>query len=103
MRPVRARKNVEQSTLTRLDELIASRNLPVDAAQALRSRHHERLGLFEHHQPEAARDAFQVENLLIEAEREWIIRLMYDGELSDEAKRRLEPRSKCQQSTERRR
>lgn len=84
------RKSVGQSTLARLDELITDRKLPIEIVQALRSRQQERLSLLEHEQPDAMREAFEVENLLIESERERIIRLMYDGALSDEAKRRLE-------------
>ena len=94
-REAKARMNAVKATLARLDELIRQEDLPADIAQALRSRHEDRLRRLERDldpngSGRATREESDVERKLIAAERERVERLRREGALSDEARRRIE-------------
>jgi monovalent cation/hydrogen antiporter len=93
-REAMARIEAAKAPLARLDGL-RQEELPADLAQALRSRHEDRVrGLERYQESDGADDPLrergEVERQLIEAERARIERLRREGPLSDEARRRIE-------------
>ena len=93
-REVMARIEAAKAPLARLDGL-RQEELSAELAQALRSRHEDRVrGLERYQESDGADDPLrergEVERQLIEAERARIERLRREGALSDEARRRIE-------------
>jgi monovalent cation/hydrogen antiporter len=77
----------------RLDQLAAEGNISPEVLETLRTRHDYRAGRLPKtatDAAEAAMAAAEVRSNLIAAEREYIYRLLQDGKITDEARRRLE-------------
>jgi CPA1 family monovalent cation:H+ antiporter len=91
-----ARRRAIEAAIERLDQLAAERGLAVDVVRRLRTTHEERLSHFEGKPGTEESDhdlglsADEIELLLIAAERDRINGLYRQGELRDEARRRLE-------------
>jgi monovalent cation/hydrogen antiporter len=82
--------NVAQS---RLERLAADGDLSADVLAILRARHEYRAGRLPRTMPDGADAAAAAADLraeLIVAEREYIYRLLQDGQITDEARRRIE-------------
>ena len=78
---------------SRLEEIAAERGLPSDVLEDLRARHAYRAGHLRQHNPDdvdAAMVAAELRTELIEAERKFIYRLLQEGRITDEARRRIE-------------
>jgi CPA1 family monovalent cation:H+ antiporter len=93
---VGARRQAIEAAIARLDQLAAERQLPAEIVAPLRARHHDRLTQIDYlHDDDAAHHQFadyhgDLESLLIAAERSLINDLYRDGQLKDEARRRIE-------------
>jgi Na+/H+ antiporter len=91
-----ARQQAIEAALERLDRLAAERDLPQDVLHTLRAHHRDRLKHFKQGHDGAESDHEQgklrdeIEFALIAAERERINELYRQGELKDEARRRIE-------------
>jgi Na+/H+ antiporter len=88
-----ARREALTVAQTRLDQLAAEGNIPPDVLAALRARHDHRAGQL----PTDAADGYETVYVaagarmdLIAAEREFIYRLLREGRITDEARRRIE-------------
>ncbi len=92
----RARQQAVEAALKRLEELGMERQLPDDMLDPIRTRHGERLWHIKHRNggDESDRKLLEIhddlEFVLIEAERQQINELYRQGELKDEARRRIE-------------
>jgi monovalent cation/hydrogen antiporter len=85
----RALKDVEK----RLEKFIAERELPDDVVELLRTRNLSRNQILPRDMSDALdhiRRAASVKKELIDAEREFVFQLLREGEISDEARRRIE-------------
>jgi monovalent cation/hydrogen antiporter len=91
-----ARAEAVRAASERLQQLAAERNLSSDLVEIIRGQHRDRLKHVDHerHGSEAVREHGglhdEVERLLIEAERARVNDLFRNGELTDEARRRVE-------------
>jgi CPA1 family monovalent cation:H+ antiporter len=88
-----ARTDALKAAQTRLEELAANEEIAPEVLAALRARHDYRFGRL----PNAARNVFDtgsaaadVRSDLIALEREYIYRLLREGRITDEARRRIE-------------
>jgi CPA1 family monovalent cation:H+ antiporter len=92
----RARHQAIEAAIARLDELAAERRLPEETIRPLHARHRERLRNVEHRNDGDAEHRRliqhhdELELQLIAAERNTINDLYRDGQLKDEARRRIE-------------
>jgi CPA1 family monovalent cation:H+ antiporter len=86
-----ARQNALDRARRRLEELAATCNLSADVLQQLRTRYDRRLQQLPTAEDEEAAGAeVEVRLDLIAAERELLHKLLREGRLTDEARRRLE-------------
>jgi CPA1 family monovalent cation:H+ antiporter len=88
-----ARSDALQLAQTRLEELAADNRIPAEALAILRARHHYRFGGLPKAQfsdGDAASAAANTRSDLIALEREYIYRLLREGRITDEARRRIE-------------
>jgi CPA1 family monovalent cation:H+ antiporter len=77
----------------RLKQIVAEGRVSPEALAVLRARHEYRAGRLPRHRAdggEAAMVAADIRMELIAAEREYIYRLLQDGQITDEARRRIE-------------
>ena len=77
----------------RLQQFVADGRISPEALAVLRARHQYRAGRLPAKPQDggaAAAQAAQVRTELIAAEREFIYKLLQDGEITDEARRRIE-------------
>jgi monovalent cation/hydrogen antiporter len=76
----------------RLDQLAADGQVPADVLAFLRARHDHRAGQLpkDPKSSEAIAAAAELRAELIAAEREYIYRLLQQGQITDEARRRIE-------------
>jgi monovalent cation/hydrogen antiporter len=82
--------NLAQS---RLEELTASGKILPDALAILRARHDYRIGRLPRNTPDEVEAASAAADLMVEliaAERQYIYRLLQDGRITDEGRRRIE-------------
>jgi hypothetical protein len=93
--PFLLRQSID-AVLRRLDELAAERSLPRQIVDPVRAHHQERLAQLDYRMGSDASEqqlaslSDELEELLIEAEREHLYRLLGRGELKDDARRRIE-------------
>jgi CPA1 family monovalent cation:H+ antiporter len=76
-----------------LEQLAADRGISPEVLAVLRARHDYRAVRFPDptsNQPDAALAAADLRSELIAAEREYIFRLLQDGRITDDARRRIE-------------
>jgi monovalent cation/hydrogen antiporter len=88
-----ARSDALQLAQTRLEELAADNRIPAEALAILRARHDYRFGGLPKAQfsdGDAASAAANTRSDLIALEREYIYRLLREGRITDEARRRIE-------------
>jgi CPA1 family monovalent cation:H+ antiporter len=88
-----ARSDALQAAQTRLEQLAADNRISSEALAILRARHDYRFGGLPKGAPrdfDAAAAAANVRSDLIALEREYIYRLLRDGQITDEARRRIE-------------
>jgi monovalent cation/hydrogen antiporter len=88
-----ARSDALKLAQTRLEELAADNRIPSEALAILRARHDYRFGGLpkaELSEDDAASAAANVRSDLIALEREYIYQLLRDGQITDEARRRIE-------------
>jgi CPA1 family monovalent cation:H+ antiporter len=88
-----ARREALALMQSRLQELAASEELPPEALDVLRARHDDRSGRLPRELPDGsgpAAAAAQLRLQLIDAERQYIYRLLQEGKITDEARRRIE-------------
>jgi monovalent cation/hydrogen antiporter len=88
-----ARSQALDKAQTRLQELAATGAITPEVMAILRARHHYRHGRFPRSSSEGAEAAAAAANIRIEligAERDYIYRLLQEGQITDEARRRLE-------------
>ena len=77
----------------RLQQIVADGRVSPEALKILRARHEYRAGRLPRHEPDggdAAMVAADIRMELIAAEREYIYKLLQDGQITDEARRRIE-------------
>src|ERR1700686_3663273 len=92
----KARRQAIETAIERLDQLAAERELPEDILRPLRARQRERLKHVEHRSDgddghkRLMQSGDEIEYLLIAAERDLINDLYRRGELTDDARRRIE-------------
>jgi hypothetical protein len=90
----RARHQAIEAAIARLSELAAERHLTAEIVEPLHAHHRDRLKHLEHRSGGAPRQLIEhhdeIEALLILAERSLINDLYRDGQLKDEARRRIE-------------
>jgi monovalent cation/hydrogen antiporter len=92
----KARRQAIETAIERLDQLAAERELPEDILRPLRARQHERLKHVERRSDgddghkRLMQSGDEIEYLLIAAERDLINDLYRRGELTDDARRRIE-------------
>ena len=92
----KARRQAIETAIERLDQLAAERELPEDIVRPLRARQHERLKHVKHRSDgddghkRLMQSGDEIEYLLIAAERDLINDLYRRGELTDDARRRIE-------------
>jgi Na+/H+ antiporter len=90
----RARHQAIEAAIARLHELAAERQLPAEIVEPLHARHRDRLKDIERRGDGGHRQLIErpdeIEALLILAERSLINDLYRDGQLKDEARRRIE-------------
>jgi len=91
-----ARRQAIEAAIARLEQLAAERQLPADVVATLQANHRDRLTQIDHrrdgdaeHRKLADRHD-DIESLLVAAERSLINDLYRDGQLKDEARRRIE-------------
>jgi monovalent cation/hydrogen antiporter len=88
-----ARSQALEKAQSRLQELAASGAIAPEVMAILRARHHYRFGRFPRSAMEGAETAAAAADIRIEliaAERDYIYRLLQQGQITDEARRRLE-------------
>jgi Na+/H+ antiporter len=88
-----ARSEALKLTQSRLEQLAADRQIPTEVLAILRARHDYRTGRLPDPTlggPDAALAAADLRSELIAIEREYIYRLLQDGQITDEARRRIE-------------
>jgi CPA1 family monovalent cation:H+ antiporter len=88
-----ARSDALKLAQTRLEELAANNRIPSEALAILRARHDYRFGGLpkaELSEDDPASAAANVRSDLIALEREYIYQLLRDGQITDEARRRIE-------------
>jgi CPA1 family monovalent cation:H+ antiporter len=89
-----ARHQTIEAAIARLSELAAKRHLPAEIFEPLHAHQRDRLKYLEHRSDGAHRQLVErhdeIEALLISAERSLINDLYRDGQLKDEARRRIE-------------
>jgi NhaP-type Na+/H+ or K+/H+ antiporter len=73
----------------RLGEVAADRQVSAETLAILRARHDYRTGRLSEHSADGG-DAAELRMELIAAEREYIYRLLQEGQITDEARRRIE-------------
>lgn len=90
---IAARSQALDAALTRLDQIAAERQLPDEALELLRIRHDQRMRQL----PRTTANGLEFAHLgndiridLIDAERRFLYQLLRDGQLTDEARRRIE-------------
>ncbi|HEY5226517.1 MAG TPA: Na+/H+ antiporter [Methylovirgula sp.] len=91
----RARHQAIETVLSHLEQLAAERCLPEEVVEPLRVRHRDRLRHLDDHdgddcQRQRVALSDELEGLLIEAERNLINELYRNGNLKDEARRKIE-------------
>ncbi len=92
----KVRRRAIEAAIEQLDALAVSRKLPEAVVGPIRAHHRNRLEDIEHrkdgndHHKKLAQLGDELELSLIEAERELVNNLYRDGELKDEARRRIE-------------
>src|SRR5579862_1125084 len=82
-----------QVAQNRLEQVAADRQVSAEALAILRARHDYRTGRLSEHSADGGDDAAVAADLrmeLIAAEREYIYRLLQEGQITDEARRRIE-------------
>ncbi|HEY0223365.1 MAG TPA: Na+/H+ antiporter [Pseudolabrys sp.] len=92
-RELRARRAALKEVRKRLERAIKEHDLPEELADHLRTRNQSRLQVLPANLREGveqARQTAKVKGELIEAERNFIYRLLRDGKITDEARRRIE-------------
>jgi Na+/H+ antiporter len=90
---VAARSEALKLAQSRLEQLAADRQIPTEVLAILRARHDYRTGRLPDPTPDgldAALAAADLRSELIAIEREYIYRLLQDGQITDEARRRIE-------------
>jgi Na+/H+ antiporter len=88
-----ARSEALKLTQSRLEQLAADRQIPTEVLAILRARHDYRTGRLPDPTlggPDAALAAADLRSELIAIEREYIYGLLQDGQITDEARRRIE-------------
>jgi len=87
-----ARTDALKAAQTRLEELAATNQIAPEVLAVLRARHDYRSGRLPSPEPEQsdAAAAADVRSDLIALERQYIYQLLRDGEITDEARRRIE-------------
>jgi Na+/H+ antiporter len=88
-----ARTDALKAAQTRLEELAATSQIAPEALAVLRARHDYRSGRLPSPEPDrsdAASAAADVRSDLIALERQYIYQLLRDGQITDEARRRIE-------------
>ncbi|MEP7032053.1 MAG: Na+/H+ antiporter, partial [Pseudolabrys sp.] len=92
-RELRARQQALKQVKKRLEKAIKNCGLPKDAIEHLRTRNASRLQVLPTNLTEGLahmRQTAQIKTALIEAERDFIYKLLRDGKITDEARRRIE-------------
>jgi CPA1 family monovalent cation:H+ antiporter len=90
---LRARKAALKQVERRLKKAIKDHDLPDEAIEHLRTRHQSRVQILPTNLTEGLdhmRRTAKVKAELIDAEREFIYKLLRDGKITDEARRRIE-------------
>jgi monovalent cation/hydrogen antiporter len=90
---LRARHAALKQVKRRLEKVIKNCGLPADAIEHLRTRHESRLQILPTNLTEGLdhmRQTAKIKTALIEAERDFIYKLLRDGKITDEARRRIE-------------
>ena len=90
---LRARQAALKAVSKRLEKAIKNCGLPADAIRHLLTRHQSRLQILPANLTEGLnhmRQTARIKTELIEVEREFIYRLLRDGKITDEARRRIE-------------
>jgi Na+/H+ antiporter len=90
---LRARKAALKQVKKRLEKAIRNCGLPADAIEHLRTRHQSRVQILPTNLTEGLdhmRQTARIKTDLIEAERDFIYKLLRDGKITDEARRRIE-------------
>ncbi|MGB6352196.1 MAG: Na+/H+ antiporter [Pseudolabrys sp.] len=90
---LRARKAALKQVERRLEKAIKDHDLPREAISHLRTRHQSRVQILPTNLTEGldqVRQTAKVKAELIDAEREFIYKLLRDGKITDEARRRIE-------------
>jgi monovalent cation/hydrogen antiporter len=90
---LRARRAALKQVKKRLEKAIKNCGLPADAIEHLRTRHESRLQILPTNLTEGLdhmRQTAKIKTALIEAERDFIYKLLRDGKITDEARRRIE-------------
>jgi monovalent cation/hydrogen antiporter len=83
-----ARQDAIEAARRRMEELLASREIPAEVAELLRLRHdHRRRQLLG---DELRETVAELKLDLLQVEREFLFQLLRDGRITDEARRRLE-------------
>jgi len=88
-----ARSDALKLAQTRLEELAANKEIAPEVLAVLRARHDYRFGRLPNAEPspsDTASAAADVRSDLIALEREYIYQLLRDGQITDEARRRIE-------------
>jgi Na+/H+ antiporter len=88
-----ARSGALDVALNHLEKVAADRQVSAEALAILRARHDYRTGRLSEHKADgddAAAVAAELRMELIAAEREYIYRLLQEGQITDEARRRIE-------------
>jgi Na+/H+ antiporter len=88
-----ARSGALDVAQNRLEQVAADRQVSAEALAILRARHDYRTGRLSEHRADsgdAAAVAAELRMELIAAEREYIYRLLQEGQITDEARRRIE-------------
>ena len=88
-----ARSDALKLAQTRLEELAANKEIAPEVLAVLRARHDYRFGRLPNVEPgpsDTASAAADVRSDLIALEREYIYQLLRDGQITDEARRRIE-------------
>jgi CPA1 family monovalent cation:H+ antiporter len=92
-RELRARQAALKQVEKRLEKAIKNCGLPADAIEHLRTRNKSRLQILPTNLTEGLdhmRQTARIKTTLIEAERDFIYKLLRDGKITDEARRRIE-------------
>ena len=88
-----ARADALNAVQNRLDQLAAEGRIAPEVLAILRARHDDRVGRLPRNTSNGVETAFAAADLrseLIAAEREYIYRLLQEGKITDEARRRIE-------------